>query len=264
VFERLILEANWRCERIPFNKGTLLVKRGEKVTSVRQIAEWVSWHERGVLRTPNPKTIRDILTWLTREKMITIYRSVGGSNSQVTHYNIVNYCEYQAVEVIEVTPKVTVDGQVSKQSLDTNNNINKEKKVNREKKPTASVAGDDGHGGNPARIPPAPYDQFIDLYNRCCPTMPQAEELTDERQKKIRTRWKEHPDLAWWEKVFTTAEAIPYFHGENDRGWKCTVDYFIQNGTKAVQLLERNPNIKPIKAVDFSKLKSRFSDGVPG
>jgi len=119
VFERLILEANWRCKRIPFGKGTLLIKRGECLTSIRQIADWVAWYERGVLRTPNPKTIHEILDWLIGENMIEM---VDRSNSQVTHYNVVNYCEYQSQEAIEVTE--------GKQSLDTNNNINKEKKAN--------------------------------------------------------------------------------------------------------------------------------------
>jgi hypothetical protein len=53
---------------------------------------------------------------------------VDRSNSQVTHYNVVNYCDYQAQEAIEVTEA----GQVSKQKLDTNNNINKGNKVNKQ------------------------------------------------------------------------------------------------------------------------------------
>jgi hypothetical protein len=124
VFERLILEANWRCERIPFGKGTLLVKRGEKVTSIRQIADWVAWYDRGVLRTPNPKTIHEIMDWLIQEHMIEM---VNRSNAQVTHYNVLNYCEYQAVEL----PEVTVTGEQTQQQLDTNNNINKENKGNK-------------------------------------------------------------------------------------------------------------------------------------
>jgi hypothetical protein len=126
VFERLILEANWKCQRIPFGKSDLLIKRGEKVTSVRQIAEWVAWYDRGVLRTPNPKTIHEILDWLTLSHMIEM---VNRSNAQVTHYNVVNYCEYQA----STMPEVTVAGQQSKQQLDTNNNINKGKKGKEDK-----------------------------------------------------------------------------------------------------------------------------------
>jgi len=64
VFERLIIEANNRCKKIPYGKGTKLIKRGERLTSIRQIAEWVAWYERGILRIPNPKTISEILDWL--------------------------------------------------------------------------------------------------------------------------------------------------------------------------------------------------------
>jgi len=122
VFERLIMEANYKCARIPFNGGTKLVKRGEKITSIRQIAEWVGWYERGIFKVSNPKTISEILNWLIENKMIEL---LDRGNAQVTHYNIVNYCIYQSSDSTEVT----VDGAVSIQWLDTNKKGNKVKKV---------------------------------------------------------------------------------------------------------------------------------------
>ncbi len=120
VFERLIIEANHRCKRIDYGKGTKLIKRGERLTSIRQIAEWVGWYERGIFRTPNPKTIAEILNWLIKKEMIEIYNK---GNSQETHYNIVNYCIYQAADDNESNSQVTVNGAVRKQQTDTNKNV---------------------------------------------------------------------------------------------------------------------------------------------
>lgn len=121
TFERLILEANHICKRIPYNKTTKLVRRGERLTSIRQIAEWVAWYERGVLKVPNPKTIAEILKWLVENDLIEILNK---GNSQETHYSIVNYSFYQAVDDYESNAKVTVTGEVSIQQLDTNKNVN--------------------------------------------------------------------------------------------------------------------------------------------
>lgn len=128
VFERLILEANYQDTEIPYRErgsdviGKRLIRRGERLTSIRQICEWVGWYERGVFKRPNPKTIISILRWLEGNSMIEIYGSEG--NRTETHYRIVNYGVYQdinnddpEIDSAKVTVekhfdpfKVTVDG----------------------------------------------------------------------------------------------------------------------------------------------------------
>ena len=131
VFERLILEANFKDNHIPYkNKltnvtGKKLIRRGERLTSLRQIAEWVKWYERGIIKTPNVKTIKQILDWLITNNMIEIY-NVNESNRLETHYIVVNYNTYQGIIPAEVTEK--------KQSLDTNNK-DKERKEEINNKP---------------------------------------------------------------------------------------------------------------------------------
>ncbi len=120
VFERLIIEANHSCQRIPYDNGTKLIKRGERLTSIRQIAEWVGWYERGILKTPNPKTIKKIIDWLENEKMIEILGGGIKGNRKETHYKVHGYCIYQAKEDSGSNGKETV----GKQSVDINNNVN--------------------------------------------------------------------------------------------------------------------------------------------
>ena len=130
VFERLIIEANHSCKRIPYKGITKLIKRGEKLTSIRQIAGWVGWYQRGVFKVPNPKTISKILNWMLKNNLLEIYDR---GNSQETHYNIVNYCLYQSREDGESNGEsngqVTVRGEVKQQCADTNNNVNNVKNV---------------------------------------------------------------------------------------------------------------------------------------
>lgn len=150
VFERLLIEANHQDSEIPYKEkgekviGKKLIKRGERLTSVRDICKWVSWYERGKEIIPNPKTIQNILDWLAENDMIQIYGSKG--NRTETHYNIVNYNNFQE----DCTGKVTKKKQfgnsletVWKQSLDTNNNDKEYIKNDKECKEDISI-GDDG------------------------------------------------------------------------------------------------------------------------
>lgn len=137
VFERLLIEANHQDNEIPYKKkgeritGKKLIRRGERLTSVRDICRWVSWFERGREVIPNPKTVQEILDWLVENDMIEIYGCKG--NRTETHYKIVNYSKYQDCNNDKVTEKKQLgNSQVTEkqQSLDTNNNVNNENNDN--------------------------------------------------------------------------------------------------------------------------------------
>jgi len=130
VFERLLIEANHQDNEIPYKKkgeqiiGKKLIKRGERLTSVRDICRWVMWYERGKEIIPNPKTIQNILDWLVENGMIEIYGVKG--NRTETHYKIVNYNDYQQKDSDEVTEKKQFGNSLEtekQQSLDTNKNV---------------------------------------------------------------------------------------------------------------------------------------------
>lgn len=107
VCERLMLEANHQDNEIPYQGKKKLIKRGEKLTSIRKISEWVGWYERGIFKTPNPKTIKKILDWLIENKMLEIYDE---GNRRETHYKVLNYEVYQGYDGDESNAKVTVGG----------------------------------------------------------------------------------------------------------------------------------------------------------
>ena len=128
VFERLILEANHQDAEIPYRRNgqveKRLIKRGERLTSIRQISEWVGWYERGVLKNPNPKIIKEVLDYLVIHNMIFIYSQ---SNRMETHYNIVNYSVYQEKDDTKVTEKKQnrnkIETNKKQNALQNNNDI---------------------------------------------------------------------------------------------------------------------------------------------
>ena len=120
VFERLLIEANHTDTIIPYKESgsktatQKLIKRGERLTSIRQICRWVGWYERGIFKEPNPRTIVRIIDYLEQNLMLTIYRNKG--NRTETHYSVCNYSLFQASDDNESNGKVTP----AQQSVHTN------------------------------------------------------------------------------------------------------------------------------------------------
>jgi hypothetical protein len=130
-----LIEANHQDNEIPYREkgqsvvGKKLIKRGERLTSVRDICKWVAWYERGCLKEPNPKTIQNILDWLEENNMIEIYGVKG--NRKETLYTIVNYDLYQDKDSDKVTEKKQLGNSLEtekQQSLETNKNVKNDKK----------------------------------------------------------------------------------------------------------------------------------------
>lgn len=126
VWQYLKYKVNHKDNKIPMNDGSFLtVKAGQHLTSIRTIANNVGWYERGVFKTPNPKTISSILDWLEKQQMIKIDR--GKSNRQYTLITLINWNLYQSDDD-ESNSKETA----KKQSMDINNNDKNEKNDKKE------------------------------------------------------------------------------------------------------------------------------------
>jgi hypothetical protein len=78
---------------------------GQRITSLRQIAEGVKWIEWGKDEILNVKTIKDVLGWLESHEMVTVV-----SNTKGTLISIVNWHIYNDLPVEKVTPKSNTKG----------------------------------------------------------------------------------------------------------------------------------------------------------
>jgi DnaD/phage-associated family protein len=94
VWQYLKYMVNHDENTIPMRDGSkLLIKKGQHLTSVRDIAKSIGWYEGVKWKEPNPKTVSVVLDWLEKQGMITIERGKG--NRQYTLISLLNWEKYQ-------------------------------------------------------------------------------------------------------------------------------------------------------------------------
>lgn len=120
VWQFLKYNVNHESKKIPMKDGTFFnVQKGQRLTSVRQIAQGVGYYEGLTWKEPNPKTISKIIEWLEKQQMIKIERGKG--NRQYTLITLLNWDLHQVKEG-EGNSKETLHGEGGKQSVDINKN----------------------------------------------------------------------------------------------------------------------------------------------
>ena len=80
--------------------------------------------------------------------------------------------------------------------------------------------------------------EFLELYASCAPNLPQPRQVTNGRVRKIGQRLKTHPSRDFWRDVLTKANKTPFLLGENGRGWRADLDWFVANDENAVKVFE--------------------------
>jgi len=92
---------------------------------------------------------------------------------------------------------------------------------------SAAVAADPG-------IPECPHGDIIAAYHRMLPSLIRVREWTPERQKILRSRWREKPErqtLAWWEDYFAYVGKSDFLMGRTDgrQGpFECDLEWLVR------------------------------------
>lgn len=79
-------------------------------------------------------------------------------------------------------------------------------------------------------------EQYVEYYNEYCTRLPKVRRVTPDRKQKILRFIKEYE----WEdiiEVFQKANESDFLTGQNDRGWKANIDFFLRPD-KFVSILE--------------------------
>ena len=89
-----------------------------------------------------------------------------------------------------------------------------------------------------ASSPPAPpYQKIIDLWNAHAPELLPRASLTETRKPKIKTAWKEHPDLEWWKVLFADI-SLSSWHSHRDKWRGCSFDWILKKRTEMREKLD--------------------------
>lgn len=75
---------------------------------------------------------------------------------------------------------------------------------------------------------PCPYQKIKDLYHNICVSYPHIRSIDGERQKAVKARWKENPNLDTFKELFEKAEASSFMKGHNDRNWRADFDFLMK------------------------------------
>lgn len=210
----LLLNANHEDKKIMFDGSVVEVKRGEKITSIRQLSERWGWS--------TTKT-KKFLNVLQSEKMLTYF-----SNSKKTTYTVVNYNKYQDLNNSKSNTEVTQKKHRSNTEVtqkNTNNNDNNDNNDNN----IINILSND-------KI----FVVLLQKWNSLPDVIPKISTLKKDTQryKMLSQRLNEYGQ----DKVIEAINNIhnsPWLLGQNNRGWVATFDWFVRPNN-FVKVLEGN------------------------
>lgn len=84
-----------------------------------------------------------------------------------------------------------------------------------------------------------PYKQIMDLFITLCPTLPKIKDISGNRQKVVKARWKEHPDLEFFKELFERVNKSDFLSGRNGKWNGCCFDW-IMKPTNMQKIIEGN------------------------
>jgi hypothetical protein len=84
---------------------------------------------------------------------------------------------------------------------------------------------------NPAnRKPGSLIEAILAAYNKILPELPAASRITPSREKTVKRRIREEPELGdphWWERYFARVREFPWLMGQNPSNWRACLDWLI-------------------------------------
>lgn len=121
VWQWIKYSVNHKDKAIPQPDGTdFMVKSGQRLTSLRQMAHAVAWQEGVRTITPSAETIARIVKWLESKNMITVFR--GCRDRSYTLITVVNWAFYQGGDDDGVTLTGTATEHTQEHPQVLNNN----------------------------------------------------------------------------------------------------------------------------------------------
>ncbi len=89
--------------------------------------------------------------------------------------------------------------------------------------------------------PPITPETVVSLWNEICgDALPRVQALTGKRRTQIKARVAAAGDRdeVWWRSYFARIRGSPFCTGDNDRGWRASVDFAIRSEDSVAKVLE--------------------------
>ena len=193
----------------PLTKEQVLIKRGQCVTGRKSLAKRCSIGERSV---------RTALTLLKTTNFLTIQPT-----NKFSIITIMNYEHYQNPK--NYTDQVS-DQQSDQQATSKRPASDHKQQCNNEKNENISYVD---------------WEQStLTLWNSFCekhPTLTKIREVSDKRRQHLKKRF-ERESFRGFAKILAAILEQPFLMGENDRKWKLSFDWLIENDTNYLKVLE--------------------------
>lgn len=218
----LLLIANHEDKTTLFNGKTIEVKRGQKITSLRQLSDRWGW---------SISKVKYFFQQLKCEKMLD-YKS----DTKKTVYTIVNYSDYQEYKEdknnTKITPKENKNKTERKQKI-TNNNDN-----------------NDNNDNNIL------YTLVCNLWNDLSENIPKVNFIKNNstRSKHLKARIEEVGEEKFFE-VLKSISNSDFLCGKNKNNWTITFDWFI-NASNFAKVMEGNYNNRTTQKQDTNEFKN--------
>lgn len=201
------------------------IQPGQIATSMQTLAD-----DLGISR----QKLQRMFSNLEKDGVVKV-ENAGNRFSMIT---VLNYCEYQESDKsVRATDNITADittGQqpgTSKECKNIYSSSLRSEELSPEVSDDASTAVVKKLKDTP---PDCPHQRVIALYREVLPSLPEVRVWNDERQKQLRSRWRESWErlkkagaprgeedvLTWWHKFFERVKASPWLMGqvENKNG----------------------------------------------
>lgn len=107
-----------------------------------------------------------------------------------------------------------------------------------------------------------PFSDIQEMFNRVCVSFPSIRTLSKGRKDKIKTRWGEIKTLETFEQLCKRMEESSFLKGKNNREWKATFDWLLENDNNWVKVIEGNYADKVDKLGGFNNGYAG-SNGIP-
>lgn len=229
IFIWLIAKANIKDGRNELLRQRVKLKRGQLVTSERELFERTGWAR---------KTVHRVLKKLQKEGSISLLRSPLG-----TIVTIENYEQYQSSDNGGYTTGYTTEYTTGY----TTGYTHSEERKKVRKKEIVEV--------NAVASTPVSVIKFFTLWNSLkSDNQPEVKinliKNSSTRVKHAQNRLKEISDLTYWEGVIKKIAASPFCNGQNDRMWIATIDFLIRPDTH-VKVMEGKYDEKILKPIKY-------------